>query len=145
MSRILVVDDSRDVSEVIAMGLRVNGHEVALAHNGAKALALLQESQPDLILLDLMMPDMTGHEVAAAIREMPSAAHVPIIFVSARDEPEERAASLALPQVVDYVCKPFVFAELLIRVTNALQCHAPDSEAKPETQDSPSAAASLSL
>lgn len=145
MSRILVVDDSRDVSEVIAMGLRVNGHEVALAHNGTKALALLQESLPDLILLDLMMPDMTGHEVASAIREMPSAAHVPIIFVSARDEPEERAASLTLPQVVDYVCKPFVFAELLIRVTNALECHTPDSDMKSGTHESPTATPSISL
>ncbi len=129
----------------MAMGLRVNNHEVALAHNGAKALALLQENLPDLILLDLMMPDMTGHEVAGAISEMPSAAHIPIIFVSARDEPEERAASLALPGVVDYICKPFVFEELLIRVTNALRCHAPDSDAKQDIHELPSAAPTSAL
>ncbi|HEX8550963.1 MAG TPA: response regulator [Abditibacteriaceae bacterium] len=120
MALILVVDDDHEINDLIAVTLKVEGYEVRQAHNGEAALRMAQEHAPDLILLDVMMPRMSGIEVAHALHLSPKTNGIPIIFVTADSEPKERAAGLAIPQVVDYVCKPFDLQELVIRLRNAL-------------------------
>src|SRR5688500_13113104 len=113
MHSILIVDDHPEINQVLAIGLRLEGYSVVQAHNGAAALSLAAEMLPDLILLDIMMPDMSGIQVAEILQTPPETRHIPIIFVTSRSEAEERAAALAMPGVVDYICKPFTLQELL--------------------------------
>jgi DNA-binding response OmpR family regulator len=120
MPHILVVDDERSINELIAVTLKQEGYEVSQAPDGKAAVRMAHELKPDLILLDMMMPGMTGIDVARTLHASPGTIHIPIIFVTALSEPRERVEGLAIPQAVDYVCKPFELQELVIRVRNAL-------------------------
>jgi DNA-binding response OmpR family regulator len=122
MARILIVDDDHEINTLIAITLRIEGYEVAQAHDGETAVSMARESAPDLILLDIMMPGMSGMDVARALHASPATIHIPIIFVTASSQPKERAMGLAIPQVLDYICKPFDLQELVIRLSNALAC-----------------------
>jgi len=119
MALILVVEDDPEINSLMALTLRVEDYEVIQARDGEQALEKVQEHAPDLILLDVMMPRMSGYEVARALQDKPSTANIPIIFVTAKAEMEDRV--LGLEMAVDYVCKPFQAQELLARVRAALR------------------------
>jgi two-component system, cell cycle response regulator len=117
---ILVVDDNPDNLEIISTRLRFRGYEVAVAERGEEAIAKVYEADPDLILLDIMMPDMDGYEVARRIRSRKDLAYIPIIVVTARDSTEDKVTGLDAG-ADDYLTKPINFPELEARVRSMLR------------------------
>jgi two-component system, OmpR family, alkaline phosphatase synthesis response regulator PhoP len=116
-ARILVVDDEPSVSGLLAYNLRKEKYEVQVAADGREALRLARQSRPDLVLLDLMLPEMDGLEVC---RELRKTSAVPIIMITARGEEIDRVVGLELG-ADDYVTKPFSVRELLSRVKAVLR------------------------
>ncbi len=117
-ARLLVVDDEEPILELLSGSLRFAGFEVMTAASGAEALRAAAASRPDLVLLDVMMPDGNGFEVVRRMRS--SGLDVPVIFLSARDGVRERVAGLALGGD-DYVTKPFSLDEVLERIRAVLR------------------------
>jgi two-component system, OmpR family, response regulator len=117
-ARLLVVDDEEIILELLSGSLRLAGFEVMTAASGMEALRVAAASRPDLILLDVMMPDGDGFEVVRRMRS--SGPDVPVIFLSARDGVRERVAGLALGGD-DYVTKPFSLDEVLERIRAVLR------------------------
>ncbi len=119
MAFILVVEDDPEISALILMMLRVEGHEMQHARDGRQALQFVLERAPDLILMDVMMPHLSSYEAARALQENPQTRYIPIIFVTAKSEMEDRVHGLET--AIDYVCKPFAAPELVARVHAALR------------------------
>lgn len=117
MSKILIVDDERDLVDLLAKKLRTNGHEVFTAHDGRSGAALAREVQPDLILLDIMMPEMDGFDVCRTIRDE---VVCPILFLSARQAETDKIQGLMLGGD-DYITKPFGMRELMARIAANLR------------------------
>jgi len=115
--RILAVDDEYLVLELIRRSLDVAGYEVTLAPDGASAIRLFHRTQPHLVILDLMMPDMSGYDVCNRLRDIST---VPIIMLTALSAQEDIIKGLNLG-ADDYVVKPFLGKELLARVQAALR------------------------
>lgn len=116
---ILVVDDEKDITDLLRYNLEKEGFRVLVAQDGKAALNLLAE-QPDLILLDIMMPVMDGWEVCRAIRSNPQHQHLPIIFLTARDSEVDEVLGLELG-ASDYVTKPVRIRTLLARIKKVLR------------------------
>ncbi len=125
--RILVVDDEPQIHRFLRPMLEAAGYEVELAHDGAAALRLAASRSPDLILLDLGLPDLDGHEVLRRLRAFSTA---PVIVLSARDRSTEKIAALDAG-ADDYVEKPFDVGELLARIRTARR-HRAGAEASDE-------------
>jgi two-component system OmpR family response regulator len=118
---VLVVDDEEHITELVAMGLGYNGFEVERAATGRSALGAIERRRPDLIVLDVMLPDLDGFEVARRLRQTEGAgAHIPIIFLTARDTTHDKVEGLRLGGD-DYVTKPFSIEELIERVKAVLR------------------------
>ena len=115
--RILVVDDERRMVGFIRLNLEQDGFEVIEAYNGSEALERLRDSLPDLVLLDVMMPDIDGFEVLRTIREI---SQVPVIMLTAKSEEDDKVKGLELG-ADDYVTKPFSPRELVSRVKAVLR------------------------
>jgi diguanylate cyclase (GGDEF)-like protein len=113
--RILVVDDDRNLRKIIQTNLELAGYDVTTASNGDEAMRVLDAMQPDLVVLDVMMPLMDGYEVARRIRRHPSNTTVPIIMLTAKSEVEDKLAGFDAG-ADDYMTKPFGPQELLARV-----------------------------
>ncbi len=116
--RILVVDDEPNIVDVLAMALRYQGFEVGTAGTGETALAEAAAFRPQLMILDVMLPDMEGFEVARRLRGR--GAGIPIIFLTARDATEDKVRGLTLGGD-DYVTKPFSLEELVARIRTVLR------------------------
>jgi two-component system OmpR family response regulator len=117
-NRVLVVDDEANIVDVITMALRFQGFSVESAHSGADALASVASFKPHLIVLDVMLPDMEGFEVARRLGA--ERAGVPIIFLTARDATEDKVRGLTTGGD-DYVTKPFSLEELVARIRTVLR------------------------
>src|SRR5512134_37572 len=115
--RILVVDDEPAVTDLLAYNLRKAHYDVLTAADGRTALQLAKDSKPDLILLDLMIPQIDGFDVC---RELRKSSHVPIIMITARGEEIDRVVGLEIG-ADDYVTKPFSVRELMARVKAVLR------------------------
>jgi two-component system, OmpR family, alkaline phosphatase synthesis response regulator PhoP len=120
--RILVVDDEQAVRDLLVYNLRKAHYEVLAADNGRQALDLARQAEPDLILLDLMLPEVDGLDVC---RELRRASKVPVIMITARGEEVDRVVGLELG-ADDYVCKPFSVRELMARVKAVLRRTQPE-------------------
>ncbi len=118
-SRILVVDDTPANIQALAAILKEGGYQISVATNGQQALDLLARMQPDLILLDVMMPVMDGFETCRRIKSTDSGRHIPVIFLTAKTETADIVQGFELG-AVDYVAKPFNAHELLARVNTHL-------------------------
>lgn len=118
--RILVVDDNQDNIEIIATRLRFRGYEILEASDGEQALALVEERAPDLILLDVMLPDIDGYEISRRIKGSETLPFIPIILVTARDSTQDKVAGLDAG-ADDYLTKPINFPELEARVRSMLR------------------------
>ena len=122
--KILIIEDEANISNFISTVLTANGYDTLISHSGSKAITLITSHCPDLILLDLGLPDLDGMKLIAAIRKW---SQVPIIVVSARTH--ERDKVLALDTGADdYLTKPFGTSELLARIRTALP---PDTHQSP--------------
>ena len=115
--RILVVDDDVNVRDVVRRYLEHAGYRVELADNGEQALRLAEDAEPDLVVLDLMLPGIGGLEVCRRLRQR---GQVPVVMLTARGEEDDRIAGLQLG-ADDYVAKPFSPRELVLRVTSVLR------------------------
>jgi two-component system phosphate regulon response regulator PhoB len=120
MSRILVVEDEADLREVLSYNLGQAGHQVRLVARGKEALAALKAERPDLVLLDLMLPDMPGTDVCRAIKQDPATREIRVVMVTAKGEEIDRVVGFELG-ADDYVVKPFSVRELLLRVQAVLR------------------------
>src|SRR5688572_4184871 len=120
LGRILVVDDNRDNVEIIATRLRYRGYDIVEASTGEAALAAVATQSPDLILLDVMLPDIDGHEIARRIKGNAAIPFIPIILVTARDSTQDKVAGLEAG-ADDYLTKPINFPELEARVRSMLR------------------------
>jgi DNA-binding response OmpR family regulator len=117
VAKVLIVDDEPNIREVVGLYLRRDGHTIVSAADGEEALEVFGESKPDLVVLDLMLPKMSGLEVC---RRMRANWRVPLIMLTARGEEEERIVGLSLG-ADDYVVKPFSPRELAARVSAVLR------------------------
>jgi len=115
MARILVAEDERDIRELIGFTLRHSGHEVLTASNGEDALAIALRELPDLILLDIRMPRLTGYDVCRSLRAEPTTQQIPVAFLSAKGQDSEVQAGMEAG-ATDYILKPFAPDQLVNRV-----------------------------
>jgi two-component system, OmpR family, response regulator len=115
--RILVVDDEPNIAELLSAALRFEGYEVQSAGTGIEALDLARTFRPNLVMLDVMLPDLDGNEVGRRLRSQGDL--VPIVFLTARDAVSDKVEGLALGD--DYVTKPFSVEELMARVAAILR------------------------
>jgi diguanylate cyclase (GGDEF)-like protein len=132
-ARILVVEDDPEMNNFVALALRMAGYEVMQAHDGLRALDLVREFEPDLVLSDVEMPRMGGLAFAQALHKEPATATLPVIFVTGRNELEARVQGLEYS--VDYVVKPFATPELLARVRAALRIHNLEKELRAANEE----------
>jgi len=123
-AQVLIVEDDLSVAQAIAYTLSQEGFETAIAGDGLTALARFEETQPDLVILDLMLPGISGWQLFAALRR---SREVPIIMLTARTEEPDRVAGLEMG-ADDYVTKPFSMRELVARVRTVLR-----RSARPDT------------
>jgi DNA-binding response OmpR family regulator len=121
--KILVVDDESRMVQFISMNLKLEGFLVTIASNGYEAIEKLTREMPDLVVLDIMMPDMDGFETLKKIREVSS---VPVIFLSVKNAPTDRIKGLDLG-ADDYLTKPFEPLELVSRIKAVLRRSEPES------------------
>jgi DNA-binding response OmpR family regulator len=119
MSLICIVDDDPDVRELVEYKLVQNGHEVLSATNGQDALRLVSETNPALLLLDVMMPGLSGFDVLSQLRADPATTHLPIIMLTAKAQDADAERGFALG-ASDYMVKPFSPRELLNRINAQL-------------------------
>lgn len=118
--RIVSVDDNLANQKVIQAVLTKAGYQVQTVMEGPEALHTVREIKPALVLLDIMMPDMNGYQVIEALKNDPQTTGIPVIFVTAKDQPKDLKAGFEAG-AVDYVSKPFAFEELLARVNAQMQ------------------------
>jgi DNA-binding response OmpR family regulator len=120
--RILIVEDDFDISNMLRIFFTGQGYHVDVAARGNDALELCRKKLPDLIVLDIMLPDMNGYEVCKVMRTTTRTSHIPIIFLTQKDERSDRIAGLELG-ADDYITKPFDIEELKLRVRTAINTY----------------------
>jgi DNA-binding response OmpR family regulator len=125
---IVVVDDEPLIVEMITMFFELNGYTVHGVNTGREGLVLVDVEKPDVLLLDLMMPDIEGFEVAAQLRAKPEFAHLPIVIITARIDPESRKRAIKAGATV-YLTKPLKMPEVLAEVERVLR--APPEQPSP--------------
>jgi two-component system, OmpR family, alkaline phosphatase synthesis response regulator PhoP len=132
MTRILLAEDEENIRELVKMNLELEGYEVVTANNGKKAVQHFHEQHFDLIVLDVMMPEIDGFQVAEQIRL--NNLDVPIIMLTAKDSPQDRITGLKRG-ADDYLTKPFQLEELLLRIQKLIQRTSKSPENSPETAE----------
>ena len=123
--RVLVVDDEQYIRDLVGTALRYEGFDVEEADTGRKAITAVAERRPDLVVLDVMLPDLDGVEVTRRLRT--DGIRVPVVFLTARDATEDKVAGLTVGGD-DYVTKPFSLEELIARVRAVLRRTRPEME-----------------
>ncbi len=118
--KILVVDDEPDVVALIEQTLKAYGMDVIRAYDGISALDLVSTEKPDLVLLDIMMPMMSGYEVCEQIKANPVTQHIPVVCVSSAHTPDARAHSIRAG-AAELITKPFMPAELVAQIRRHLR------------------------
>jgi CheY-like chemotaxis protein len=122
MAHILVAEDERDIRELINFTLMFAGHQVSQAANGIEALELAQQVKPDLVMMDVRMPKMTGYEACRQMKQLEGVRDIPVVFLSAKGQDEEVQTGMDAGAVA-YILKPFAPEELTRRIAEILQQH----------------------
>jgi two-component system phosphate regulon response regulator PhoB len=130
--RILLIEDEPDIAEVLQYNLEKEGFQVELASRGDAGLESVRRENPDLILLDLMLPGLDGLEVTRLLKRDPATAHLPIVMLTARSEEVDRIVGLELG-ADDYISKPFSPREVVLRVKAVLRRLQPEQPEPEET------------
>ncbi|MDE0868328.1 MAG: response regulator transcription factor [Aquiluna sp.] len=123
--KVLVVDDEPNIRDLLSASLRFAGHQVATAANGTDAINMITETKPDIVLLDVMLPDISGFGVTKKIRGM--GIEVPILFLTARDDTEDKITGLTVGGD-DYVTKPFSLDEIMARISAIIRRTSKDGQ-----------------
>ncbi|HLP03726.1 MAG TPA: response regulator transcription factor [Opitutaceae bacterium] len=129
--RILIVDDEPDVTELVGYQLRAKGYAVEALNNPTQSIAKIRSFQPDLVILDVMMPDISGIQICRMLRADPKTKDVPVVFLTARAEEADRVLGLEVGGD-DYICKPFSSKELLLRIQGLLRRSVAPEEERPK-------------
>lgn len=119
MATILIAEDERDIRDLVAFTLRFAGYEVVAASNGEEALEMAPRVNPDLILMDVRMPRMTGYEACRAMKQNPDLKDIPVVFLTARGQEEEIQQGLDAG-AEEYLLKPFAPDQLTAQVKTIL-------------------------
>jgi CheY-like chemotaxis protein len=119
MAKILIAEDERDIRDLVAFTLRFAGHEVFAASNGEEAVEMAPKVNPDLILMDVRMPRMTGYEACRAMKADPNLKDIPVVFLSAKGQESERQQGLEAG-AEEYLLKPFAPDQLTMHIKNIL-------------------------
>jgi two-component system phosphate regulon response regulator PhoB len=130
MARILVIEDEKDIQDVLAYNLTQAGHKVQIASRGEEGLRFARERKPDVILLDLMLPDVPGTEVCKQLRSLPSMKDVKIMMLTAKGEEIDRVVGFELG-ADDYIVKPFSVRELVLRIQAVLRRASGEEQPQP--------------
>lgn len=130
--RILVVEDDFDISNMLRIYFQSQGYEVAVAPRGGDALEMSRQQLPNIVVLDIMLPDIDGYEVCRQLRSNLRTSHIPIIFLTQKDERSDKIQGLELG-ADDYITKPFDVEELRLRVKNAIARATYESLTNPTT------------
>ncbi len=117
--KVLVVDDEIPIQRIVKFNLEKEGYDVSLADNGKKALESVKQSRPDIILLDVMMPEMDGYEVCKALKQNKSTKNIPVIMLTARGQESDEKKGLDAG-ADDYITKPFSPKKLMELVREKL-------------------------
>ena len=121
MVKILVAEDETDIRELVAFSLiNIGGFDVVKAKNGAEAVVLAQKEIPDLILMDVRMPQMTGYQACAALKKIPATKDIPVVFLSAKGQEQEIKEGISVG-AEEYILKPFAPDLLTKKVREILQ------------------------
>ena len=123
--KVLVVDDEPNIRYLLSASLRFAGHQVATAANGTDAINMITDTKPDIVLLDVMLPDISGFGVTKKIRGM--GIEVPILFLTARDDTEDKITGLTVGGD-DYVTKPFSLDEIMARISAIMRRTSKDGQ-----------------
>ncbi|HUJ25251.1 MAG TPA: response regulator [Myxococcales bacterium] len=134
--QILVVEDERDIVKVLEFGLKQAGFDPVVAYDGEQARSRIEQRVPDLVLLDLMLPDVSGTEICKQLKTTPRTAHVPVMMLTARGEEIDRVLGFELG-ADDFVTKPFSVRELMLRIRAVLRRRAPEEKAPQRAQVGP--------
>ncbi|PJF42611.1 MAG: diguanylate cyclase [Phototrophicales bacterium] len=118
--RILVVEDDFDISNMLRIYFTGQGYDVQVAARGSDALEMTRKQLPQLIVLDIMLPDMNGYDVCRELRQTTRTSHIPIMFLTQKDERSDKLIGLELG-ADDYITKPFDIEELKLRVKNQIE------------------------
>ena len=127
--RILIVDDEKDIVQVLDFALRQAGFDTVTAGDAVAALARIREAPPDLVVLDLMLPDMPGTEVCRQLKSSPKTRAIPVVMLTARGEEVDRVVGFELG-ADDYITKPFSVREVVLRIKARLRKSEPAEPAK---------------
>jgi len=127
-SRLLIVEDDPNILELLAASLRFAGFDVTTAKSGLDAVAAVQRHRPDLVVLDVMLPDLDGFEIVERMRG--GGMHTPVVFLTARDETEDKIRGLTIGGD-DYVTKPFSLEEVVARIHAVLRRTSGDAQGAP--------------
>lgn len=127
MAFVLIVDDEQDLAQLVEFNLRQAGIETAVAFTGAEALAIIGRRKPDLVLLDHMLPDVSGVEVCRTIRANPTTQELVVVMLTAKGEEADRVRGFEAG-ADDYVVKPFSVRELVLRLKAILRRASPQSD-----------------
>lgn len=133
---ILLVDDESSITDFVAYNLEAAGYRTRVEGTGKGALSAAQKEVPDLVVLDLMLPDIPGFEVCRALRAREATARVPVIMLTARDEEVDKIVGLEIG-ADDYMTKPFSPRELVARIGAVLRRYETAAPAQPSTQHAP--------
>ena len=119
MAKILIAEDERDIRDLVAFTLRFAGHEVFTAANGEEAVEMAPKVSPDLVLMDVRMPRMTGYEACRAMKARADLKDIPVVFLSAKGQESERQQGLEAG-AEDYLLKPFAPDQLTLHIKTIL-------------------------
>jgi two-component system phosphate regulon response regulator PhoB len=127
MARVLVIEDEADLQQILDYNLGQAGHQVRIASTGREGLRIARDERPDIVLLDLMLPDISGTEVCKTLKKDKTTAHIHVVMVTAKGEEIDRVVGFELG-ADDYVVKPFSVRELLLRMQSVLRRRAGSGE-----------------
>jgi two-component system OmpR family response regulator len=127
-ARLLIVEDDPNILELLSASLRFAGFDVTTAKSGLDAVTAVQRHRPDLVVLDVMLPDLDGFEIVRRLRS--GGVHVPVVFLTARDETEDKIRGLTIGGD-DYVTKPFSLEEVVARIHAVLRRTSGEAQAAP--------------
>lgn len=118
--RIIYIEDDPEMIDLVSLILSRKNFEVKGAHGGRQGLLMIQQENPDLILLDLMMPDIDGWDVYHQIKSNPLTMNIPVIIITAKAQAIDKVLGLHIAKVDDYICKPFLPTDLLESIEKVL-------------------------
>jgi two-component system response regulator VicR len=119
-TKIVYIEDDPEMIELVSLILKTRGLDVKGANGGRKGLEIVKQELPDLVLLDLMMPDMDGWEVYQQLRANDTTANIPVIIITAKSQTIDQVLGLNIAHVNDYLCKPFRPQELVDSIEKVL-------------------------